>query len=399
MTQTKPLTIQELIEKMPSPHREIARDVLLPNNAIVLRGLEIHIRLSEIDNLPPNTPDRHYNVHKVYENAIEKKGRVDAGNIRIYSATSVLCLTKFEGKGALEGYFVNVYGKTINPHDLPIQHPVFGTIANENPIWYRWDIGEGVVRQGHEHVYTVAAADARQYVYMLFSHIDSQSPIFNKTIGGVVSNVGLLSYRDEKAQYKTPRDAKRAANEAWLKIDSMNASQAENLKVRMVATMSGVTENLRKATSKDTKVMEMQALTDKYGAKILELIDEIGDVEVPTDVLAKTLLAHAIQFKVLEAVGSELLIAPEYEDRFKGITTEVKIGEGAGMRKRLQFHEAAKPSIISAYVGENPESSQVSVLDGIVSELRNTFREEDVAKGGNPSWNGIISKYGFFRKD
>lgn len=396
---TKKQSLEEIISTLPSPYLEICRDVLLPNNAIVLKGFDIRIRLSEIEQLPPDTKELHFSVNKKYEITTEKKGRDNAGKKKMYSASSVPCITHFEGKGALEGYYVHLEGKTVKPHELPITHQHFGQIQPENAEYLRWAIGEGVCDVNEEHIYSVIPADAKQYIFLLFSHLDKNSLIFKRAMNGVAANVGLLSRKDKAMEAALPREAKRAAAESYLKIEQMSASQAEMLKIACVANLGGACENLRRATTKETKILELQALTDKYGVQILKLIEAMGNVEIPTEDVAKALLADGIKMKVLE-IDKEggLLIAPEYEDRFKSVAKEVKIGEGAGTRKRLQFFEPVKPSAIVAYMSENMDSPQVVILDGIVDGMRGSFNEADVAKGGDPSWNSLLASNGIFRK-
>lgn len=396
---TKKQTIEEIISALPSPYLEICRDVLLPNNAIVLKGFDIRIRVSEIEQLPPNMKELHFAVNKKPEIVTQKKGRDNAGKKKLYSASSVPCITHFEGMGAFDGYYVHVEGKTVQPHELPITHQHFGQIQPENAEYLRWSIGEGVCEVNEEHIYSVVPQDAKQYIFLLFSHLDKNSPIFKRAMNGVAANIGILSRKDKTIEAVLPREAKRAAAEAYLKIDQMSASQAEMLKIACVANLGFACENLRRATTKETKVLELQALTDKYGVQILKLIEAMGDVEIPTEDVAKALLADGIKMKVLE-IDKEggLLIAPSYEDRFKGVAKEVKIGEGAGMRKRLQFFEPVKPSFVVAYMTENMDSPQVTILDGLVDGMRGSFNEADVAKGGDPSWNSLLAANGIFRK-
>jgi hypothetical protein len=47
---------------------------------------------------------------------------------------------------------------------------------------------------------------------------------------------------------------------------------------------------------------------------------------------------------------------------------------------------------------ENMDSPQIKVLNGIVDNMRGSYSETDIAKGGNPAWNSLLASNGIFRK-
>jgi hypothetical protein len=200
---------------------------------------------------------------------------------------------------------------------------------------------------------------------------------------------------DLQAEVNSEVDNIMIASDAIQWVKNLNVNQLKLLKPKVVGQVGVMAHALGVETTKEGMARELIKLCGKYGATILKFKEEVGG-DVPREAIAKSILADAITFGILEPHKEfGLLVGLAHENVFNGLCTRISVD--AINNTRLQFMPTATPTEWYGYIAANETLVDVAALEGLVEKTAPTFAGERFKVGNYQALTSLMKTNGRFK--